>query len=102
MICRITQKILVGIFTILLLLLTNNNAYAIDKENNFPYQNSMKVELTRQAGVIVFSNAIPEYDFSSQKSYIKLGGVVCVGKVISKISKSNTTYFPTTKYIKKF
>lgn len=93
---------IISIFAILFVLLVNNNAFAIEKENIFPSQNSMKLELTRQAGVLVFSNAIPENDFSSQKSYIKLGGIVCVGKVISKINKSNTSYFSTTKYIKKF
>ena len=65
----------------------NNISVAIEKEIIFPSQNYLEVELAEQTEFFAFSNNISESDFSNQKSYIKLGGVGCVGKVARVATK---------------
>lgn len=64
---------------------------AIEKQNIFPSQNCFEVELVKQIEDFVLSNNVYECDFSNQKSYIKLGGVECVGKVARVAAKTGTT-----------
>ncbi len=78
---------IVSIFAILFVLLINSNAFANVKENIFSFQNCLEVELAKQVEDFVISNENFDCDFSSQKSYIRLGEVECVGKVARVAAK---------------
>ena len=77
----IIRNLIVSIFAILFVLLANSPAFAIDKEIIFSSQNSLEIEFAKQTEDYVISNTISECDFSSQKSYIRLGEADCGEKV---------------------
>lgn len=81
---------IISIFAILFVLLVNNSALAIEKENIFPSQNCLEVEFVEQTENFAISNGFSDSDFSSQKGYVRLGGVECVGKVVSNATESST------------
>jgi hypothetical protein len=89
---------LVSIFAILFVLLANNSAFANEKENIFLSQNCSKVELAKEMTEFWLCSVISENDFPNQRSYIRLGGVEGVGKVVGVAAKTSTkavtSYYP--------
>ncbi len=91
--CKNIRKFIVSVFVLFFALLTNNKAFAIEKEIIFPSQNGSKTELAKEVNEFGLGSVILENDFSNQKSYIRLGGVECVGKVARIAAESSTTVF---------
>ncbi len=75
-------------------MLANSTAFAIEKEIIFPSQNSLEIEFATQTEDYVISNTISECDFSSQKSYIRLGVIECGEKVVSNAAKTSMKALP--------
>lgn len=86
------KSYILSILVLLFVLLVYNTAYANEKENIFPSQNCLEVELAKLVEGFMFINAISENDFSSKKSYIRLGEVECVGKVGRVAAKGAVKY----------